>query len=131
VPLVIKLFDYPIETLLCQLLLTLPKTIAECKHDNSRVDLLSKIDEVIGKAIDEKKIQILTYALKELEHIFESYGTPDSLNDFFESFSCFNQIQKRVHSLKVLTLMQSKDSKTFEVYLRLLRNTIEKVDSPS
>jgi hypothetical protein len=62
------------ETVLLQLYSNLPQTILEIKNDTIRTELLNKLDEVLNKAIEDKNVTVITYALKELHLLYREYS---------------------------------------------------------
>ncbi len=56
--------------------------------DQLRSELITKIDQLLGKAIDEKNIQILLSILKDMHVIYKEYSGCDKRvqAEYFESF---------------------------------------------
>jgi hypothetical protein len=52
----------------------LPQTILEIKSDAIRSELLTKLDEVLNKAIEDKNVAVVLYALKELHLLYREYS---------------------------------------------------------
>ncbi|TNV85663.1 hypothetical protein FGO68_gene13354 [Halteria grandinella] len=128
-PLIMKLFEYPVQTFQCQFLQTLPAVITASKDDQARTELISKLDETLSKALEDKCLPLLTASLKELHLLYSDYHNSDC-DQFFESTACYSHLLKRLQSPKLLALMCSKDWRVYEVYLGHIRNIVEVVEAP-
>jgi len=67
---------------------------------------LVKLDEFLGKAIEDKNLQLILSSLKDLHLLFKDFSDPLSQAQYFESFQIFNSgLVKRMQSTKLLTMM--------------------------
>ena len=48
--------------------------VLEIKSDAIRTEILTKLDEVMSKAIEDKNVTVVTYALKELHLLYREYS---------------------------------------------------------
>jgi hypothetical protein len=95
------------------------------------VELISKLDETLAKALEDKCLPLLIASFKEIHLLTLDYhNTSESDSHFFESSSCFTHLSKRMQSPKLVALMSSKDWRVYDVYLSHLRNIVEVVDAP-
>ena len=76
----------------------MPQTILEIKNDTIRTELLNKLDEVLNKAIEDKNVTVITYALKELNLLYREYSNQQGeeakriLAEYFDSYQAFTSI---------------------------------------
>lgn len=70
----IDLVQISSDPILNQLYVTLPQTILEIKNDSLRTELLTKIDEALNRAIEEKNVSILPFVFKELHLLYSEYS---------------------------------------------------------
>jgi hypothetical protein len=57
------------------LYVVLPQTIVEIKSDQTRSEIINKLDEAFNKAIEDKNIECCSTIMKELDKIYKEYSS--------------------------------------------------------
>ena len=86
--------------------------------DQLRADLLTRFDQFLGKAVDDKSLGLIQAMLKDVHLVFREYAEKRTQAEYFESYQVFTlQLQKRLTATKLLSVMSSKDWRVFDSYL--------------
>jgi hypothetical protein len=76
-PLIPKLMDLVTsnQDLQSPLYVVLPQTIVEIKSDQTRTEIINKLDEAFNKAIEDKNIDCCSVIIRELDKIYKEYSS--------------------------------------------------------
>ena len=69
--------------------MSLPQTLVHLDSDQLRADLLPRIDQLLGKAIDDKNLVIIQAMLKDVHLVFREYAEKRAQAEYFESYQVF------------------------------------------